>query len=563
MWRHDARHRCNARVRLVWDDPMSTVADVLRRTTARSTRLALSGSAGLDDLAAADLTLLGTFYPPDPTDDDIRTGNFLAVRNIAGADYLYSCGFKGYTVEYPPVADGSLTLTPPFPTATASKQFGDIFQLQLFQHAADAGYDANTAGLAGTPPTGGLRPGGLFWDEIGNRMYWAHYTSYQASDPTGYDTNVGRGTIDRGASTGTGEGMWGLAYTVSKFSEPITNSSIDVGGRWVTGYADIPTAFANAYCSGRRLLAGFGTPAVSTATTGPTQIGAALFAFDPDALTGLTNHTVLGGQYLTKLAAHPFTGYDATVSPLPQTRGGDPAFQLLRADHPDIFYADTDQLSSLCDLMGQGVWIQGATKQGLIIPGIIASGNCHSTILASPAPSGLTFTVDGIGDGRLGDYAFMSTDGTMGQTYNFARGLITDITDLGGGHYSITVDAMVPGGLGTPGGPATVGGFFHLGARYFGGGSSASRFQVVLMFYSIDQLAEVATGQRQPDALNPIQMAQVTISGRTQPWHAKGGEFVALTYSSVTKRLYLWSRFLYEPVLNTPYSLVQVFTVDC
>ena len=88
-------------------------------------------------LQASDIgSPIGGFIPPNPTGDSIDFGSGLALRYRSGVPYLYSIGNLGNVVEFSIPSDAQLATalggSPSWTTATATQQFGDIYQSALW-----------------------------------------------------------------------------------------------------------------------------------------------------------------------------------------------------------------------------------------------------------------------------------------------------------------------------------------------------------------------------------------------------------------------------------------------
>lgn len=507
------------------------------------TRRLRGPSSDLPILALTDLTPLGAFEPPNPTGDDIDFGNGLALRRVAGTPYLYMTGFAGNLVEFTIPADEDLATAAPFTTATATGQYGDIFQTAGYQSVvSDGGSGGPKEGLAG-----GWRPNNLFWDETDSRMYWTAFARYDNDAyPIASDNALGYSTLDFVAKTGTGIATWKLAARRNGTS---TDAMTDVGNRWTNGLTHIPSGFATTYLSGKRLAVGFGDPSVSIATNGPISMGPALFAFDPATLNVAQDRDYFAGS-LHKLIFHPF--FTTVAAPLAKLRPVGVPVNVYQGSASPNYDAFTTYVSWI-DQIGGGVWIRG-TKEGLVIPSLGPTGSMSTTISASPTPTNTVFTVGDIGDTAVGDRIFFQTVETQPQgNYPWAYAVVTGISGQ-----QLTVTAPVNAQTETTDTTiAYAGGFCFSGTRYQGGGNKGTRVVSMVYIYSAAQLALSAQGSLTASAIAPTAEGLKDLPGVTFPVRAYDTmRIIGVAYDSVTCRLYVALKDI-----PTTGALVSVFGV--
>ncbi|MFN0152948.1 MAG: hypothetical protein ACKVUT_01050 [Gaiella sp.] len=244
----------------------------------------LAGGLGLRAPAAAagrakrllgprDVRLLGAFrMPTDVKGLDAAWGNGLALRRVGGRIRLFSLTVKGELYE---VALPQLRARPPYREAALVRLWGDVYGGRR---------------LLDPPASRGNGVIGLHWDEPGRRLYWTYgdgYNTVSARDPF-----LGASLLDDKAGTARALGPWRLRGRSVKMC--------------LGGLLSVPQPFADRWCRGRRLAAGFGGY-FSIATVGPVSMGPALAAFSPDALQpdgGTVDQTALVGYPFN---AEPYT----------------------------------------------------------------------------------------------------------------------------------------------------------------------------------------------------------------------------------------------------------------
>jgi hypothetical protein len=215
-------------------------------------------------LTQGDFSYLGSFRMPESVGSmDMRWGRGLTHRYVNGQLRFFSIGLNPSDI-YEVAAPASLASSP------ASSAFAT-----LVRHWGALDQGAVTSGLTG-----------VYWDETDKRLYWAGGDSYNAT--SNYSPSVGFTTLNDSNGTFTRRGPFAFAGRSTK----MTNN----------GLTAIPQWFADAYCPGRRLAAGFGGYQ-SVATIGPASIGPAASAFNPADMTSAANDSTIA---TTVLVGYPF-----------------------------------------------------------------------------------------------------------------------------------------------------------------------------------------------------------------------------------------------------------------
>jgi hypothetical protein len=207
---------------------------------------------------------------------------------------------------------------------------------------------APTAAVVRAWDAAGVLPGqllGIFWDEIDQRLYWSGGSLYNTTSP--YDPVVGFSTLNGSTGAVTKRGPWGLNNYSCKMA--------------MGGVLAIPEWFANSYCQGRRLGAGFGGY-FSILAVGPISFGPSLTAFSPGALDAATQGT--------SIAHTPLVGYPNLA---PSRCRRDP-------DYHSDFGGDINPVNGVgywtwADWLYQaGTWIDTPTKSGLLFLPTLGNG---------------------------------------------------------------------------------------------------------------------------------------------------------------------------------------------
>lgn len=296
-------------------------------------------------LTAADFSFVGAFRLPfNVNNQDAGYGRGLTHRYTGGGLRFLTMTLPNNVYE---VAFPGTTLAPPYPLASVAKYWGDVYQ--------------GKRQLDGGNRESGVW--GLYWDAPDQRLYWSYgdgYNTVSANDPS-----IGYSTLNDANGTSAGIGAW-------RFSGRGCKSTMG-------GITPIPQWFADQYCGGRRLGAGFGGY-FSIVGVGPAHLGPALCAFAPPNLAANPNLSTLP---FNDLVGYPF-------NPTPYTT-------------PDRCRRDTDYTNefdfwnpqngigyfSWTDYIWQGaVWIDTTTKHGLIYFPTLGNGRTwyqNSTLNAERA----------------------------------------------------------------------------------------------------------------------------------------------------------------------------------
>jgi len=477
---------------------------------------------------AVDFTPLGAFALPDGYMEGL-TG-----RYVGGVYKLYTLQFagdyRGHMFEFSPVADGSLKTEPNY-TSASLQSFGDIFQNAI------ASYNSGSLlrGLANVWDTY-WGTAGLYWDETDQRMYWLRQKDYESMDFP--DVTIGYSTINDGNHTGTGTRIWSIAS--DRFPD-------GPGNRWAFGMTAIPTLFSNNYLGGRRLGVGMGG-GMSIIGNGTPSIGPALFAIAPPNLDNDTDLSTLSGGYV-ELLNHP---EDASYAKLRATRNASyPGFNDFEGgnyDHATTYWFRTDQSR-------YGVWIDTATKHGVIFPSYMGAGNANTTVLASPAPTKSVFTVASIGDIQAGDLIKIGTDYNPTPIRPFEHGKVLSVS---GGEITLVSDLT-----GTP----IEGGAVVAGSWYGSGGEGVTRYWTPWYVYDPADLALVAANPitYPADRVVPKYNTNVALPGVSYPLPGSDAinqnpkyMILGCAFDAITNRLYL---LITNPGARD-YSLIYVFQLS-
>lgn len=491
-------------------------------------------------LSASDIgSPIGCFIPPDPTGDSIDFGSGLALRYRSGTPYLYSTGQNGNVVEYSIPSDGAISSclggSPSWVTATATQQFGDIYQATIWSDHSNGG--SNPPPYQGIPGgafvlNGGITPTDLCWDDIDNRMYWNLMQEYDNSGTTS-PTSLGYSTLDDVAHTGTGVAVWRISPIVSNGG---------YGGRWAGSCKVIPSVFQS-QLGGRHLMVGPGGYH-SIAAQGPISMGPAAFALDTTGLTGPTNRDYMVGLPTLPMQNHPY----ATVTPPVRTLRSNAIPTGLNLQSIDGVYYLTDTQWGWSDKSGGMVWVNGLNKRGVVFFTQLFAGDAQMVVQASPAPTHTTMAVDALGpDVRVGYVLRINTDTTVGAGhYNFSVAIVTNI-DTSGANPILTFGSMEFGdasGADTTGKPI-VGTTTYCGQGYQGAGNFFSGVWDVLMVYDPDDFVKVFNGTITADSVLFKSAAQLVVPSLTFPRNggysgtAPTAQPKGAVYDGVTHRLYV------------------------
>lgn len=275
-------------------------------------------------LTAADFSFVGAFRLPfNVNGQDAGYGRSLAHRYLGGELRFLTMTLPNnvYEVAFPGVA-----ANPPYPLAQVARYWGDVYH---GKRQLDGAANRESAVW------------GLYWDAPDRRLYWSYGDGYNAV--SGNDPSIGYSTLDDADGVSEGVGAWRFNGRGCKAT--------------MGGVLPIPEWFANQYCGGRRLGAGFGGY-FSIVGVGPAHLGPALCAFAPPNLAANPNLSALA---FNNLVGYPFNSTPYTA--------------------PDRCHRDTDYTNefdnwnprdgvgyfSWTDYIWQGaVWIDTPTKHGLI-----------------------------------------------------------------------------------------------------------------------------------------------------------------------------------------------------
>ena len=251
-------------------------------------------------LQASDFEFLGGCVMPAFTAGlEIRFGRGLTHRYVGTDLRFFSTGHKSASSprerrdgELFEIAFPGVSLNPPYPVAPIVRHWGDIYQ------------DKMCAGTATTPRILREKPRGLWWDEVGQRLYWS-YSSGGGDDAYSSLTEsatLGASVLDQ--TTGTGQALAAWQLTPAPYKTVMR------------GCVPIPEWFATAHCGGRRMAVGFGGY-FSVMTAGSVSMGPSLWAIDPPS-----------SEHMSTIPATPLVSYhpphrDAYNRPLRCTRNPD------------------------------------------------------------------------------------------------------------------------------------------------------------------------------------------------------------------------------------------------
>ncbi len=222
-------------------------------------------------LTAADLEYLGAFrLPRDVGGEDAGWGRGLAMRFKGGKQFFFSTTVKNsvFEVEYPGLSQTD------YPIASVSRFWGDVYD------------DKRVLNPSATEPRNASGVYGLFFDQRDERLYWSYGDGYNTV--SGRDPSIGYSVLNDTDGSSRAVGAWSLQDWSCKAA--------------MGGVLEIPAWFADLYCEGRRLGAGFGGY-FSIASVGPVSAGPALSAFSASDCTALNHNS---GVKNTPLLGYPF-----------------------------------------------------------------------------------------------------------------------------------------------------------------------------------------------------------------------------------------------------------------
>lgn len=297
-------------------------------------------------LTAADFSFVGAFRLPfNVNGQDAGYGRGLAHRYVNGELRFLTMTLPNNVYE---VAFPGTTLNAPYPLAQTARYWGDVYH---GKRQLDGGASRESGVW------------GLYWDAPDHRLYWSYGDGYNAVSAN--DPSIGYSTLNDQNGTSQAAGAWRFAGRGCKAT--------------MGGITPIPRWFADAYCGGRRLGAGFGGY-FSIVGVGPAHLGPALCAFAPPDLAINPN--------LSTLAFNDLVGYPFNLTPYTA---------------PDRCHRDTDYTNefdgwnprdgvgyfSWTDYIWQGaVWIDTPTKHGLVYFPTLGNGRTwyqNSTLNATRA----------------------------------------------------------------------------------------------------------------------------------------------------------------------------------
>jgi len=499
-----------------------------------------------------DLTFLGGFQMPYP----ISYNRGITIRYVDGVLKMYTTKYDVnsgqmhwlYEMNVPETLDTSY----PFDRLAEVVNWGDIYQDKIVETVDNGGscrckhnaqlcrseetcttqgwnwcdgtcqsadcsepapvIDLSCSGLGYVSPLSGI-----YWDEIDRRMYWMKVVSYNNS---GFRSDAGLGfsTLDDSTKTGTGIDSWAL-------DDPMTLGTGGWGGRYAFSMAAIPQDFANTYLGGKRLALGFGG-SVAIISQGYVSIGPAVFALSPpdpakeDSFMNLSTPP-------QRLLSHFAYVENAAVRPPGEGMTG---LSFRDYDNGETAYWWQE------DKARYGVWIDTGDKQGVLIWALMGAGNCDTTVTNVISKSEVT--VADPGDLRAGDMIRIYTSYEPSPDYIFEQRRITSVNDK-----TITFETETTGSIATG---ATLQG----GDWYAGGGPTQTRFWTPLYIYDQNDLALVAQGELDANAVNPSSKGNFALEGGTYPLKgqktpdAEEGEFVprGIAYDPETNRIYFAAR---------------------
>jgi hypothetical protein len=297
-------------------------------------------------LSSTDFSYVGAFQVPlDVAGKGTAYSRGLTVRYVNGELRLVSMAYPDQVFE----------MAPPSVLAQAPGDFQTGAVTRVWGNVGAASYTK----LNG-PGSSAIY--GLYWDQTDRRLYWNGGNVYDI--PYSGDPSVGYSLLDDATGRVTSVGMWKVG-TSSKMT--------------FAGVTAIPGWFAQQYCEGRRLGAGFGGN-WSGIAQGPASAGPALFAFNPPNISTQPTQSLLPS---TNLVSYP---YNATPYTTPDRLHRDPD---VINDFDNWNPRDGVGYYTWTDLIWQnGVWIDTPTKSGFMLCLTLSNGRTwyqNSTIWAERA----------------------------------------------------------------------------------------------------------------------------------------------------------------------------------
>ncbi len=300
-------------------------------------------------LTQNDFKYIGSFQMPQSSGGkDTDWSRTLTHRYVNGQLRFLSTTHQGpsqghgevYEVAYPGSSLSS------YPTAAVARHWGDVCGSKLVDDS-DGG--------------GSVIVYGLFWDSIGQRLYWSYGNAYNASAAN----NPCFGATTLNDSTGS--------------ASPVAAWRMGNCKPYQYGITAIPSWFATQYTNGRRLGVGFGGR-TSAESVGPSSDGPALAAIDPPTQA-----------HLSTIPNTPMVGYPCDPShsdPYYCRRPAGYSDQIGAGGHPRGPFSSYGGWQWMDFVFQTGVWIDTPTKHGFIFLPFMGFGNItysSSTIHSSQA----------------------------------------------------------------------------------------------------------------------------------------------------------------------------------
>ncbi|MCL2060509.1 MAG: hypothetical protein FWH01_15905 [Oscillospiraceae bacterium] len=479
-------------------------------------------------LTPDDFDFIGAFTLPNTMLEGGWLGyyNGLTHRYIDGELKLYTLAGPysnrlpgGYMIEVS-VPD-NISMEKPYPRQQEYISFGDIFQDKITK--ISEGYSPENPGV-GLAETGIPR---IYWDERDQRMYWTRVTYYDNNYWP--DTALGYALLDDETHTGTGIGNW------------IIPSEVNPSGarRWSFTMTGIPDWFADAFLGGRRLGVGFGGGA-SIVSNG-VSLGPTLYAIKPPDPVIEPHMSMLKTSSIA-LLSHIF-GFER-----PARLNASMPIYIATAPNRDPYTWGTYGSGSPV-----GVWIESANKHGVVAFATLAGGFTNTVVVRTLADN--IIEVGDIGDIRPGDQIFINTD-WLDQGAHGYQNEAAMVAGVDADSKTITLEAPLKG---TPiingyaaevtyesGDIRTINYINQVvcGAIYYGGGPKYSRYLNSWYIYDPADLASVAAGELERDAVEPFFNDRVDFPNITYPLNASldAINVNGATFDETTGLLYVLTR---------------------
>jgi hypothetical protein len=422
-------------------------------------------------IQSSDFTYLGAFRLPESFQ---WQGAGFAHRYVDGDLRFFSVNNGAELVEFDAPASLASGVTTA-PIAAVNRNWGSLY----------------------TTLPGGWSKWGIHWDSTDARLYWTIGSNYESDPDTSF---LGCSVLDDGAGTLTKYGKWKLTGRGQKMA--------------LGGMVNIPSDFATAYTSGRRLGLGFGGYH-SLTNVGPASLGPALCAVDPPSLSLADADTL---PAFTELVGYP-SGVGDRVK---------------RFTTDIINYFDSaasNRVTWNCSILQSGVWIDTPTKHGVLFGMCMDHMAINTTVAASPTPTTTSATLTNAGDLAAGDVVWMEASGQPSHGY-----VAVTIATISGNNITFPVQEAAP----DVGGWCRAGGFYAFSTLWW---SRGSHYWYV---YDPADLASVATGAVTQDAIQPLNGWSVEYPHISYPIPGGNGfgpkPVTAMTYDATTQRLYvMWN----------------------